>query len=65
MLLIGIDEIAKKYGVCSRVVSKWIQDGAPAMRIGKRVAVDDDKLKAWLMDHRPARGSQKTCQVHS
>ena len=51
MLLIGIDEIAKKYGVSARVASKWIREGAPAVRIGKRVVVDDDKLLAWLMDH--------------
>ncbi len=64
MLLIGMEEIKDRYRMSRRVIADWIKDGAPIMRIGKRIAVDDEHLQAWLLQHRPAGGiDQKTCQV--
>ena len=64
MLLIGMEEIKERYRVSRWAINSWMQDGAPFMRIGKRVAVDDEQLNAWLLQHRPTGDQdQKTCQV--
>ncbi len=64
MLLIGMEEIKIRYRVSRWVINSWMQDGAPFMRVGKRVAVDDEQLNAWLLQHRPTGvQDQKTCQV--
>ena len=63
MLLIGVEEIAGRYRVGHRTIISWIKDGAPFMRLGRKLAVDADELEAWLRINRLAADQdKKTCQ---
>ena len=63
MLLIGVEVIAGRYEVGHRTITSWIKDGAPFMRLGRKLAVDDDELEAWLRINRLAADKdKKTCQ---
>jgi excisionase family DNA binding protein len=46
---------AEAAGVTTRTIGRWIRDGLPSARVGRRRLVPVGPFAAWLAEHRPGR----------
>ncbi len=51
MPLNGLREIKKAFHVRSDTVARWIDDGAPIVRLKTSVHTEYNLLLAWLLEH--------------